>query len=30
MTSRDTGEVADLLRSALSENAGEEAARKAA
>ncbi|NTE55847.1 tRNA dihydrouridine synthase DusB [Agrobacterium tumefaciens] len=30
MTSRDTGEVADLLRSALSENAGEDAARKAA
>lgn len=30
MTSRDTGEVADLLRSALSANAGEEAARKAA
>ena len=30
MTSRDTAEVADLLRSALSENAGEDAARKAA
>lgn len=30
MTSRDTGEVADLLRSALCKNAGEEAARKAA
>ncbi len=30
MTSRDTGEVADLLRSALCDNAGEEAARKAA
>ncbi|MBO0125346.1 tRNA dihydrouridine synthase DusB [Agrobacterium sp. OT33] len=30
MTSRDTGEVADLLRSALSENAVEDAARKAA
>lgn len=30
MTSRDTGEVAGLLRSALSENAGEDAARKAA
>ncbi|MFF2321363.1 tRNA dihydrouridine synthase DusB [Agrobacterium sp. NPDC058088] len=30
MTSRDTGEVADLLRSALYANAGEDAARKAA
>ncbi len=30
MTSRDTGEVADLLRSSLCDNAGEEAARKAA
>lgn len=30
MTSRETGEVADLLRSALCENAGEDAARKAA
>ncbi len=30
MTSRDTGEVADLLRSALHANAGEDAARKAA
>lgn len=30
MTSRDTGEVADLLRSALCDTAGKEAARKAA
>ncbi|MBM7330060.1 tRNA-dihydrouridine synthase, partial [Agrobacterium sp. S2] len=30
MTSRETGEVADLLRSALCENASEDAARKAA